>query len=90
VKGLKPFVLRSVKLNLQHILSRFSFSQLTRDLAETAATSSTLEVKDSYPTLKGVVLILLSLALETFLFAIDTTIIAVAVPRISSESRALN
>lgn len=53
-------------------------------------TRSTSNLLDEYPNRQRSAFILLSLALGTFLFAIDTTIIAVAVPRISSEFRTLD
>ena len=55
-----------------------------------AGDNDMFHVPDSYPTSKRRVFILITLALGTFLFAIDTTIIAVAVPRISSDFEALD
>jgi MFS family permease len=43
-----------------------------------------------YPTAWRLVIVLLSLALGTLLMAIDTTIISVGIPRISTDFKALN
>ena len=43
-----------------------------------------------YPTSWRLVVILLALALGTLLMALDTTIISVAIPKISTEFKALN
>ena len=43
-----------------------------------------------YPTKRRLIFILICLVLGTFLVAIDTTIISVAVPKISTDFRALN
>ena len=45
---------------------------------------------NQYPTAWRLGFILLSLALSTLLMAIDTTIISVAIPKISTDFKALN
>lgn len=52
--------------------------------------NETLETSGEYPARFRLVVILLSLFLGTFLVAIDTTIVSVAVPRISTEFHALS
>ena len=49
-----------------------------------------MESNHDYPTGSRLVIILLSLFLGTFLVAIDTTIVSVAIPKISTEFHALN
>lgn len=46
--------------------------------------------RSQYPTKRRLIFILLSLVLGSFLVAIDTIIISVAIPRISTDFRALN
>ena len=61
---------------------------------ETKGDSSTGEHSNAtptqYPTKGRLIFILICLVLGTFLVAIDTTIISVAVPKISTDFRALN
>lgn len=51
--------------------------------------NETSETRGEYPTGFRLVVILVSLFLGTFLVAIDTTIVSVAVPKISTEFHAL-
>ena len=48
------------------------------------------DVANQYPAGWKLVVVLLSLALGTLLMALDTTIISVAIPKISTEFKALN
>ena len=50
----------------------------------------TIEESDQYPTRGRLILIVLCLALGSLLVAVDTTIISVAVPRISTDFKALD
>jgi MFS family permease len=49
-----------------------------------------LEAPREYPTTARLTVVLLSLFLGTFLVAIDTTIVSVAIPEISTQFHALN
>ena len=60
--------------------------------SETSAGQQTKEstmISTGYPTGWRLVVILMSLALGTLLMALDTTIISVAIPKISTEFQAL-
>lgn len=50
----------------------------------------TIEESDQYPTGGRLIFIVLCLALGSLLVAVDTTIISVAIPRISTEFKALD
>lgn len=49
-----------------------------------------MEPEAQYPTSRRLAVVLLSLFLGTFLVAIDTTIVSVAIPKISTQFHALD
>ena len=51
---------------------------------------STSHISEEYPSKTKLVLIMLCLISGTFLVAVDTTIISVAIPRISTQFKATN
>ena len=60
------------------------------NMVNEAEGGQSLAVAQNYPSSRYLVMILFSLMLGTLLVAIDTTIIAVAIPKISADFKALD
>ena len=71
-------------------MARMSITPETKPQDNNVVKEPTAETATQYPTKERQLLILLCLVLGTFLVAIDTTIISVAIPTISTDFKALD
>lgn len=65
-------------------------TEISSNNSKEANMPATTAVPSHYPTGLSLGMILLSLALGTFLMALDTTIVSTAIPKISTEFKALH